>query len=370
MRNEDSFQWHIGRPVMNDFDSKAAEAFAERLLGTLNAGALSLMLSIGHRTGLFDSMSGQAPASSEEIARRSDLNERYVREWLGAMVVGRVVTFDPDTRRYSLPPEYAAYLTRGASPNNMASFMQYIGLLGGVEDKIVDCFRKGGGVGYGEFGRFHEVMAEDSGQTVLPALMDSILPLCPGLVDSLREGIDVLDLGCGSGRAINLMARQFPRSRFRGIDLSQEAIDRAAREATTWGLSNARFEVRDATAFNDVEAYDFICTFDAIHDQADPARVLHNINRALRAHGTYLMQDISGTSHLERDVAHPAGPFLYAISTMHCMTVSLAQGGVGLGTMWGAETATKMLREAAFTKVRVEQLAHDFQNSYFVSRKD
>jgi SAM-dependent methyltransferase len=281
-----------------------------------------------------------------------------------------VVEYDPQARTYRLPAEHAAFLTRAASPNNMAAFMQYIPVMGGVEDQIFDCFRKGGGVPYSEFKRFHELMAEDSGQTVLPVLLEGILPLMPGLTDALASGIDVLDLGCGSGRALNLMARTYPRSRFRGVDFSQEAIGRARGEADRLGLQNVRFDIEDASAFAEVAAFDFIVTFDAIHDQADPARVLRNIHAALRPRGTYLMQDISGTSHLERDIDHPAGPFLYAISTMHCMTVSLALGGAGLGTMWGEELAKEMLREAGFTKIRVERLAHDFQNLYFVIRKD
>lgn len=345
-------------------------AFGDRLLDTLNRGALALMISVGHRTGLFDAMGDAAWRTSEALARKADLNERYVREWLGAMATGRIVEYDPGARSYRLPPEHAALLTRAAAPNNFAAFMQYIGVLGAVEDRIVECFRAGGGVPYGAFTRFHEVMAEDSGQTVLPALEEHILPLVPGLLDRLRSGIDVLDLGCGSGRALNQMARGYPRSRFRGIDLSGEAIGRARAEAARLGLENVRFDVLDAAGFDDVEAYDFITTFDAIHDQADPARVLRNIHRALRPTGTYLMQDISGTSRLEKDLEHPAGPFLYTVSTMHCMTVSLAAGGAGLGTMWGEELATRMLREAGFTRVEVHRLAHDFQNIYVVIRKD
>jgi SAM-dependent methyltransferase len=164
------------------------------------------------------------------------------------------------------------------------------------------------------------------------------------------------------------MARNFPASRFRGIDFSPEPIERARAEADRLGLRNVRFDVEDAAAFADVAAYDFIVTFDAIHDQADPARVLRNIHRALRPDGTYLMQDISGTGRLEKDVDHPAGTFLYSVSTMHCMTVSLALGGAGLGTMWGEELAKKMLGEAGFNRITVERLPHDFQNLYYIAR--
>ena len=159
----------------NLLDQSKAEAFSDRMLNTLNEGALALMTSLGHRTGLFDVMSDLPPSTSEQIANAAELNERYVREWLGAMVAGRVVDYDPENKTYQLPPEHAAFLIRAAAPDNMAVFAQYIPLLGTVEDQIVECFQKGGGVPYSAFGRFHEVMAEDSGQTVVAALMDSIL---------------------------------------------------------------------------------------------------------------------------------------------------------------------------------------------------
>ena len=181
-------------------DNEKAEAFAGRLLTALNDGALCLMASIGHRTGLFDAMRDQAPLTSNEIASRAGLNERYVREWLGAMVTSGLVSVDPESVRYQLPPEHAAYLTRAAGANNFAAFTQYVPLLGQVEDAIVECFKHGGGVPYEQFPRFHAVMAEDSGQSVLSSLESHILPLVPGLSDRLARGLRWLDAGCGSGR--------------------------------------------------------------------------------------------------------------------------------------------------------------------------
>lgn len=194
------------------FNQEKSNAFSERLMATLNEGALCLMTSIGHRSGLFDVLAENPALTSEELARKAGLAERYVREWLGAMVTGRVVEHDPNTHRYSLPPEHAAWLTRAATPNNMAVFAQYIPLLGKVEDDILHCFQNGGGVPYERYGRFHEVMAEDSGQTVLSCLFSHILPLVPNLTDQLDSGIRVLDLGCGSGLALNHLAERFPNS--------------------------------------------------------------------------------------------------------------------------------------------------------------
>src|SRR5512145_461475 len=135
-------------------DATKAEAFAGRLLTALNDGALCLMVSIGHRTGLFDVLSQSLPSTSEELAARAGLNERYVREWLGAMATARVVDIDPATARFSLPAEHGAYLTRAAVADNMAVFAQYIAVMGSVEDDIVECFRHGGGVPYDRFERF------------------------------------------------------------------------------------------------------------------------------------------------------------------------------------------------------------------------
>jgi 2-polyprenyl-3-methyl-5-hydroxy-6-metoxy-1,4-benzoquinol methylase len=352
-----------------ELDQARAEEFAERMVGVLNEGSMALMTSIGHRTGLFDAMAGLPPSTSEEIASAASLNERYVREWLGAMVVGKIVEHNPEEGTYQLPQEHAAFLTRAASPDNIAAFAQYIPLLGSVEDGIVESFKNGGGVPYSAFPRFHEVMAEDSGQTVLPALKEHILPLVPGLIVRLEKGIDVLDVGCGSGRALNLMARSFPNSRFVGYDFSEEAIARARAEAQEHGTTNTRFEVKDAAALDEKKRYDLITTFDAVHDQADPAAVLRGIAAALREEGVYLMQDIAGSSHHHNNIDHPIGPFLYTVSTMHCMTVSLAQGGEGLGAMWGEEKAKEMLEEAGFAHVEVEQLPHDFQNYYYIATK-
>jgi 2-polyprenyl-3-methyl-5-hydroxy-6-metoxy-1,4-benzoquinol methylase len=353
-----------------DLDQGKTEEFGERMVDVLNDGALALMTSIGHRTGLFDAMAGLSPSTSTEIASAADLNERYVREWLGAMVVGGVVEHDPEGNTYRLPPEHASLLTRDAAPDNFAAFMQYVSVLGSVEDRIVESFKHGGGVPYSAFPRFQEVMAEDSGQTVLPALLDHILPLVPGLTGRLEEGIEVMDVGCGSGRALNLMARAFHNSRFTGYDLSEEGISRGRAEAERNGASNIRFEVKDASKLDEAEGYDLITTFDAIHDQAKPAVVLEGIADALRPDGVYLMQDIAGSSHVHNNLDHPLGPFLYTVSTMHCMTVSLAQNGDGLGAMWGEEKAREMLREAGFDNVEVKHLPHDFQNYYYIATKN
>jgi ubiquinone/menaquinone biosynthesis C-methylase UbiE len=360
----------------SSFDSAKADAFAGRILTALNDAALCLMASIGHRTGLFDALEQMPPATSEEIAARSGLNERYVREWLGAMVTGGVVEVDanpnPASSRFRLPPEHAAFLTRAAAANNLAVFTQYIPLLGAVEDDIVECFRKGGGVPYERFPRFHAVMAEDSGQSVLSSLESHVLPLVPGLQERLQSGLTMLDVGCGSGRILNRLAELFPKSRFIGIDLSSEATVAARGESASKGVHNTEFKQADLSDFENTaprESFDVITTFDAIHDQARPLSVLKGIHRALKPDGVYVMQDIKGSSHVHKNVTHPLGTLLYTVSCMHCMTVSLAQGGEGLGAMWGEEKTREYLQRAGFRSIEKHELAHDIQNNWYVVRK-
>jgi len=353
-------------------DAKKAEVFAERVLAALNNGSLCLMLSIGHRTGLFDAMRGLPPSSAANISAKASLHERYVREWLGAMVTSGVVEVDPTSTIYKLPDEHAASLTRAAHADNMTVFAQYISVLGAVEDDIVACFKSGGGVPYERFSRFHAVMAEDSGQSVLSSLESHVLPLVPGLANRLEAGIAVLDVGCGSGRIMNQLARSFPQSRFEGYDISEEAISSARQEASRLGLQNVEFFLRDVTDLDDsagVESFDLITTFDAVHDQAQPLNVLKGIHRALKSDGVYLMQDIRASSHVSNNLDHPIGTFLYTISTMHCMTVSLAQGGEGLGAMWGEEKAYDYLKKAGFHQIETKQLKHDIQNNWYVISK-
>ena len=273
-----------------------------------------------------------------------------------------------------------AFLTRDSGIDNMAVFTQYISLLGDVEQKIIECFRKGGGVPYSAFPRFQQLQAEDTARVFDARLIDQIVPLVGGLGERLRAGIDVLDVGCGQGHAINLMARNFPNSRFTGYDISKEGIQAAREEAKQIGLTNVKFEVNDIASINEHEKYDLITAFDVIHDQAQPAKVLKGIYNALRnkqegeeeerGGGIFLMQDMAASSKLEENMENPLGPTLYSISTMHCMTVSLAYNGEGLGTVWGRQKAEEMLKEAGFSeKIEVSEVPGDIFNYYYIVQK-
>ena len=353
-----------------EFDKTRAEAFAGKMLDILNGGTVSLMISIGHQTSLFDTMSKLPPSTSVEIAQSANLNERYVREWLGAMVTANIVEYDPTKQKYHLPAEHAAFLTRTAGLNNIAVITQYIALMGEVEQKIIECFHKGGGVPYSAYPRFQELQAEETARIFDARLLDSILPLVDGLEDRLKSGIDVLDVGCGRGRAINIMARAYPKSSFVGYDISTEGIESARHEAIEWNLTNVKFEVKDTTTINEHEKYDLITAFDTIHDQAQPTKVLREIYNALRKGGVFLMQDIAASSHLHENMNNPLAPTLYTFSTMHCMTVSLAYNGEGLGTVWGKQKAEQKLSEAGFSHpIEVKQIEGDMLNYYYIAGK-
>ncbi len=351
------------------FDQAVAEGFAEKVGGMLDAGAAAAMISLGHRLGLFDTLKGRAPATSPEIAGAAGLAERYVREWLAAMVTAGVVEYEPEGKLYHLPAAHAACLTRDAPLGNLAVYAQHIALFGKMEDRTIRCMETGEGTAYGDYPCFHQIMAEDSGQTVTAGLFDHILPLVPGLDARLREGIDVLDAGCARGSALIAMARRYPASRFTGYDLCADAISFAARAAQAEGLTNVTFETRDLTGYCEPDRWDFVTSFDAVHDQKDPRGLVDGICASLRPGGVYLMQDIGGSAHLENNRDFPMATMLYAASLVHCTPVSIGQGGEGLGTMWGWETAERFLRDAGFSSVERHVLEHDPMNVWFVSRK-
>lgn len=330
---------------------------------------LSLMISIGYKTGLFDIIAELKPSTSQEISQAAKFNERYIREWLGAMVTGKIIEYDPLTEKYSLPKEHSAFLTRKSGIDNLAVLAQYVSLMGNVEDKIVECFRNGGGLPYSEYPKFQQLQAEETARIFDSKLTNQILPLIPEIDNRLNDGIKVLDIGCGRGRAINLMGKAFSRSEFTGCDISHEGISSAKEEAKNMGLTNVQFEIKDALLVEELGKFDLITAFDTIHDQVQPTKVLKAINTSLNNDGFFLMQDIAASSKVEKNIDSLLAPTLYTISTMHCMSVSLAFDGEGLGTMWGKELAVNKLTEAGFKDIKVKNVEGDIMNYYYVSRK-
>ncbi len=348
-------------------DRKRVQEFARKLFGHYTSGMLTMMVDIGHKTGLFEA-AAKGPGTSQDIADRAGLNERYVREWLGAMATGGIMDYDPATGAFVLPVEHAVCLT-GTSSRNLAAGSQGVAMLAKRLPRVAECFRRGGGVPYSEFRPdFTEYMDASWRLLYDGLLIKGFLPAAKGLPARLAAGIRVADLGCGTGHAINLMAREYPRSNFVGYDIGEDAIERARAEARSMGLPNARFEVADVTRLPAEPKFDLITSFDAIHDQRDPAAVLRSAAVALAPDGIYFAVEPRASSKLEDNVGNPFAPWMYGTSVLHCMTVSLAEGGAGLGTAWGEQTARRFLADAGFTSVEVVE-APGPQNSIYICRR-
>ncbi|EPR43782.1 methyltransferase type 11 [Desulfovibrio sp. X2] len=383
---------------------RAAErdAFAARMTGILNASALGLAMAVGYRSGLFEAMDptvdgADLPLGAAAIAERAGLSARYVREWLGAMAAGGVVRLVPGEEGedlFLLPPGHADLLTLRAGPANLGVYAQEVPLLAQCGlDRVVEAFADGRGIAYEHylrFGTFMEGLAEAKQrrlllETFLPAVEDG------ALLERLRRGIRVCDVGCGEGLAVRLMAAAFPASSFPGLDIRAEAVAAARDKARQEGLANVRFLVRDAAAMPDaddtrlsgsamdaessyekdfVSGFDYITSFDAIHDQTRPAEALSAIRAMLAPGGAFSMVDIAAHTRLADNLDHPLAPFLYTVSLMHCLPVGLVDGGAGLGMMWGRELAERMLREAGFLRVEVAPVPCDVFNLHFYCRAD
>lgn len=344
-----------------NLDQQKLRTFRHALAGINNGGMLNLMLKIGDDLGLFDA-AAQGPASSQQLAERTGLQERYVREWLGAMVTGGIFEYDADSLTYTLPPEHASLLT---GIDNVTGFAHRTVLFTKHLPGVTAAFKNGGGVPYTAFRPdFTNFQNLGSRRRHDRFLLSNYLPAVPGLTDRLSRGMRACDVGCGTGHAVNLMAQAFPASTFVGYDIGQDAIDSARDEARAYGLNNASFEVQDVRHFPAEPAFDLITAFDAIHDQVDPQGVLDQIRAALAPDGTFLMLDIKASSNLADNIGMSVAPALYSVSVMHCMTVSLAHDGAGLGTVWGEQLACRMLAEAGFSRVEVAD-PHDQMNTVY-----
>lgn len=356
----------MGEPAAG-FDKDKAKAFTRLMVRHLEGSAVTVMLEIGGRVGLFETLARLGPSGSAEIAACAGLSERYVREWLAAMVCGGIVEYDATAGTYRLPPEHATVLT-GSSSRNLVPVAEMMSLMTRVIPEVTEAFRTGAGVPYSAYQpHFTGVMDRRSRPRYDEYLLSKYLILPEGLLPRLEAGIRVADIGCGTGYCIALMAARFPNSMFVGYDVSESAITQARAEAGARGTTNASFLVADVARLEPPTPFDLITAFDAIHDQADPSGVLRRIRSALVPGGLFLMVDVCASSRLEDNVGVPLAPYLYTVSTMHCMSVSLAGGGPGLGTAWGHQVATRLLEEAGFKEItRFERI--DPMNSLYVAR--
>jgi ubiquinone/menaquinone biosynthesis C-methylase UbiE len=356
------------------------QPFDQKMTEILNSGALNLAIAIGYRTGLFDAMAQMdAPQSAARIARVAALNQRYVLEWLGVMVTGGIVELrqeETKAARYRLPPEHAVHLARNSKNANLAVYSQEIPLLTAIAlEQIIESFRSGDGIPYSAYPRFQAFMAELSSAKHRDVLIGEFLPAVENgeLIDRLKHGLRVCDLGCGEGLALRLMAESFPASRFVGIDISREAVERAKSKAEKKGLTNIEFVRIDAARIEKDPAwgavFDYVTAFDAIHDQTDPLAALRGVRHMLAPNGLFSMIDIAADSDHIGNLDHPMGPFLYTVSLMHCLPVGLYNGGAGLGMMWGRQKAVSFLQKAGFRSVTVHEMKHDPFNHHFLCRR-
>jgi ubiquinone/menaquinone biosynthesis C-methylase UbiE len=361
-------------------DEEKKSRFSEKMTSVLNYGSLNLGLAIGYRLMIFDRLAGLEKAVTvEEAAQEVGLDQRYLREWLGIMISGGVIEAkegEDGQIRYFLPPEHAAFLTRDSGDLNLGVYTQEIPLLTTCSlEGVIKGFNTGDGVSYDCYPKFQAFMNELSEQKQQKTLVDVFLPHVDGgaILNKLKQGIDVLDLGCGEGLAVVILAQAFPQSRFTGVDICGPAIAKAVKRAETAGLKNAAFLETDAARFDSdpawADRFDYVIAFDAIHDQTRPMNALKSVLHALKPGGVFSMVDIAASSNPLENVSHPLAPFLYAVSLMHCMPVGLVDGGAGLGMMWGRQTAVRMLKEAGFPSVDVVEMPEDPFNLHFFCRK-
>jgi len=365
---------------MTDQTENNQEPFSQKLTNILNYGALNLAMGLGYRVRLFDVMDTfKTPEPVSIISKKAELNERYVLEWLGIMVTGGIVDLckNPEGQDlFHLPKAHADLITRRAESNNMGVYTQEIPLLTAtVFDAVENGFRTGKGISYEMYPGFQKFMTELADAKHRQVLVSRFLPSVENgeMVKKLSEGISVCDMGCGEGTALILMAEAFPKSRFLGIDISEAVLEMGESMAKEKDLRNIIFKKRDcATLMEDRElrgSLDYVTAFDAIHDQTQPMKALEGIHAILKDGGAFSMVDIAADSDLSKNMDHPMGIFLYTVSLMHCMPVGLADGGTGLGMMWGREKALRMLKDAGFSQVAVEEIPEDSFNLHFFCRK-
>ena len=294
---------------------------------------------------------------------------RYVREWLGIMVTGGVVMANKDDNTFHLPKHYVKYLTPGF--DSIAHMFKWLFMLTGVQKELKTCFKEGGGIPYSKYPEFHKWMNEYSVKRHEALLLQQHIPSIDGLTELLEKGAKCLDIGCGMGSPSLMLAEKFPNSDFHGYDMSEEAVKAAGTEAERRGLKNVRFFVKDVANIDPCDAsFDLVTSFDAIHDQASPDKVLSAVYRSLKPGGWFSLVDVKAHSHPADNVGMPMSSLKYAESLFHCMPVSLFfKGGAGLGTCWGLELAQEMLKNTGFSKVEVKDIPEDDYNTHILCIK-
>jgi SAM-dependent methyltransferase len=325
-----------------------------RMFDELSAGYGGVMISIGHKLGLYRAMADAGPLSADQIAERTGCAPRYVEEWLKSQVAGRCIDYDASTHTYELTAEQAAILADEGSPYFLPNAWQVVASLWADEDAAVDAIRSGNGIAWGDHDpRLHCGSAAFFRNGYVASLVQQWLPALEGVVAKLESGASVADLGCGYGDSTLLMARAFPRSRFLGIDTHQSSIDVARRSAATAGLSD-RVDFATGNALHlGGEEFDLICFFDCLHDMGRPLDAARGALAKLKPDGTLLLVEPFAEDRLEENIS-PVGRIYYSASTTLCCAHAISERGTHvLGAQAGKTRLTDLLKEAGFGSVRI-----------------
>lgn len=339
--------------ITTTIDEAKVEAFLGQLVTEAGAAVNAALVRIGDELGLYRAMADSQPVTAADVAARTQTHERYVREWLNAQAAGGFVTYDPSTDRYTLPAEHAIALADELSPLAQAGVFQAVTAAIRAEDRVIEAFRTGEGVGWHEqhHGMFHgtERAFATSYRT---SLLTEWIPALDGVEAKLRAGARVADVGCGHGASTVLMAQAFPASTFEGTDVHPESVEVARRRAEEAGVADrVRFEVASA-ADTPARGYDLVTVFDALHDMGDPLGAARSIRAALEGDGTLMVVEPLAGDRIE-DNFNPLGRLRYGFSTLVCTPGSLSQEGrAGLGTLAGPARLTGVIAEAGFGTVR------------------
>jgi len=348
-------------------DQARLDAFMARAIGDFAGTMTTISCILGDRLGLFAALAQEGPATSDELAERAGVEERYVREWLHGLRAAGYLEYDRDTGRFALPPEHAQALAVEGGPMFLCGGYQELQGAVGVLDRVTEAFRAGGGVPQEAYGAdLWDGMRRFTSGWFDNLLLQQWIPAIPGLRERLESGADFADVGCGAGAAVIKLAKAFPASRFTGYDAFEGQLARARAAADHAGVADrVRFEALDAAAGLPAR-HDVISTFDVVHDAIDPLGLLRAIRTALPDDGLYLLLDINCADRHE-DNDGPLAAIFYGFSLLYCMPTSLAHGGAGLGTCGlPPGTARRLCEQAGFSHVRPLPLENPFNVLYEV----
>jgi SAM-dependent methyltransferase len=336
-----------------EIDGDKLQQFVFRAVEEVGATLGAALVVMGDKLGLYRALAGAGALSPGDLAQRTGAAERYVREWLNAQAAGGYVEYDPDSGRYTLPPEHAVALTDPDSPAYLPGFFQMA--LGSATDspKIVEAARSGAGFGWHEHVRdVHDGCERFFRPGYNAHLVDEWLPALDGVVDKLRRGARVADVGCGHGSSTILMARAFPGSTFDGSDYHDGSIATARRRATEAGVDGrVQFRAEPASAYSG-SGYDLVTMFDCLHDLGDPVGAARHVRGTLAPDGTWMIVEPQAGDRVE-DNLNPVGRAYYAFSTLLCTPASLSQDvGLALGAQAGEARIRDVAEAAGFTRFR------------------